>query len=179
MFGTPYHLYNCGKIDHRCPFWWISEPAPLLFEPVGQQEAISYAARADKNFHNVDGASFFHLASPHIDETSSFYFLWFGGSMAALWSERRFRGSLSDARDCLVSLVRRTKQTRKTRWTRSPPRAAKFRMSQIFLQLTLILLLVQNFTNSLQAGKMGAYLHASTYVSPTLLHTFLFPRRGP
>ena len=70
-----------------------------------------------------------------------------------------------------------------------PPRAAKrfltpfsFREIQnvsFFLPLTLILLLVENFTNSLQAGKMGAYLHASTYVSPTLLLTFLFPRRGP
>ena len=47
-----------------------------------------------------------------------------------------------------------------------------------FLPLTLILL-VRNFTNSLQAGKMGAYLQASTYVSPTLLLTFLFLRRGP
>ena len=47
------------------------------------------------------------------------------------------------------------------------------------LPLILILLLVQNFTNSLPDGKMGAYLHASTYVSPTLLLTFLFPRRGP
>jgi hypothetical protein len=45
--------------------------------------------------------------------------------------------------------------------------------------LTLILLLVQNFTNSLQAGNMNAYLHASTYVPPTLLLTFLSPRRGP
>jgi len=60
-----------------------------------------------------------------------------------------------------------------------PPCAAKFRMSQFFLPLILILLLVQNFTISLQAGKMEAYLHASTYVSPTLLLTFLFPRRGP
>jgi hypothetical protein len=41
------------------------------------------------------------------------------------------------------------------------------RMSQFVLPLTLILLLVQNFTNSLQAAKMGAYLHAGTYVSPT------------
>ena len=48
--------------------------------------------------------------------------------MAAQWSEGRFRGSLSGARVCLVSLGRRAKQTRltkKTRWTRSPPRAAK------------------------------------------------------
>jgi len=49
----------------------------------------------------------------------------------------------------------------------------------LFLPLTLILPLVQNFTNSLQAKKIEAYLHASTYVSPTLLLTFLFPRGGP
>ncbi len=96
-------------------------------------------------------------------------------------SGRQLQTSLFGARGCLVSLVRRTKQTRETvkiRRTRSPPRAAKFRMSQFVLPLTLILL-VQNFTNSLQAGKMGTYLHASTYVSPTLFLTFLFPRRGP
>ena len=83
MFGTPNHLYDCGKIDHRCPFWWIGEPAPLLFESVDQQCAISYAARADKKFQKIDGASFFHPASPHIDEISSFYFFGLGGSMAA------------------------------------------------------------------------------------------------
>lgn len=42
--------------------------------------------------------------------------------------------------------------------------------------LTLILL-VQNFMNSLHAGKLGAYLHVSTYVSPTLLLTILSLRR--
>jgi len=68
---------------------------------------------------------------------------------------------------------------RRSQMHQLPARAAKFRMSQLFLPLTLILFLVRNFTNSLQAGKMGAYLHASTYVSPTLLLTFLFPRRGP
>lgn len=55
----------------------------------------------------------------------------------------------------------------------------KIQTVSFFLPLTIILFLVQNFTNSLQAGKMGTYLHASTYVSPTLLLTFLFPRRGP
>jgi hypothetical protein len=95
MFGTPNHLYDCGKIDHRCPFWWISDPAPLLFESVDQQCAIRYAARADKKFQKIDGASFFHPASPHNDEISSFYFFGLGGSMAAPWSEGRFRGSLS------------------------------------------------------------------------------------
>jgi hypothetical protein len=60
-----------------------------------------------------------------------------------------------------------------------PATRRKIQNVPFFLPLTLSLLLVQNFTNSLQAGKMGAYLHASTYVSPTLLLTFLFPRRGP
>ena len=55
----------------------------------------------------------------------------------------------------------------------------KIQTVSFFLPLTIILFLVQNFTNSLQAGKMGAYLDASTYVLPTLLLTFLFPRRGP
>jgi hypothetical protein len=102
MFGTPNHLYDCGKIDYRCPFWWIGEPAPLLFESVGQQCAISYAARADKKFQNFHGARFLPPASPHIDETSSFYFFWRGG----LWMRRGAKGD-SEAvyLVCLVYLV--------------------------------------------------------------------------
>jgi hypothetical protein len=64
----------------------------------------------------------------------------------------------------------------------SSHRAKRLKNKDILLFLIGLVyrfLLVQNFTNSLQAGKMGAYLHASTYVSPTLLLTFLFPRRGP
>jgi hypothetical protein len=87
MCRTPNHLYDCGEIDHRCPFWWIGDPTPFLFESIGQHEAINYAARADKNFHNFDGASLFHPDSPQIDEPSAFYFFWLGGSMAVMWSE--------------------------------------------------------------------------------------------
>lgn len=95
MFGAPNHLDDCGEIDHRCPFWWIKDPAPFLFDSVGQHEAIRYAARADKYFHNLNGVSFFHPASPHSDETSPFYFFWLGGSMAALCSDGRLEESVS------------------------------------------------------------------------------------
>jgi len=100
----------------------------------------------------------------------------------------RFRGSLTGlfGLSGLSRLFRSLNQTNQRNQTNQmnqlnqvPATRRKIQNVPIFLPLTLILLLVRNFTNSLQAGEMGAYLHASTYVSPTLLLTFLFPRRGP
>ena len=95
----------------------------------------------------------------------------------------RFRGSLAGlfglpGLSRLFGSLNQTNQTNQTdQMNQIPATRRKIQNVPIFLPLTLILLLVQNFTNSLQAGKMGAYLQASTYVSPTLLLTFLFPRR--
>jgi hypothetical protein len=85
-------------------------------------------------------------------------------------------------RGSVLSLSRSSTQTNGTdqrnQMDQIPATRRNIQNVSFFLPLILILL-VENFTNSLQAGKMGAYLHASTYVSPTLLLTFLFPRRGP
>jgi hypothetical protein len=107
--------------------------------------------------------------------------------MVVPWSEGRFRGSLTGlfGLSGLSRLYRSLNQTNQRDQTNQMNQLnqisatrRKIQNVSIFLPLTLILL-VQIFTNSLQAVEMGAYLHASTYVSPTLLLTFLFPRRGP
>jgi hypothetical protein len=89
----------------------------LLFESVGQQCAISYAARADKKFQNFHGARFLPPASPHIDETSSFYFFWRGG----LWMRRGAKGD-SEAvyLVCLVYLVERNQRNQKDQINQIP-----------------------------------------------------------
>ena len=129
MFGTPDHLDDCGKIDHRCPFWWIKDPAPFLFDSVGQHEAIRYAARADKNFHNFNGVTFFHPAPPFSDGPSSFYVFWLGGSMPEAWSEGRLEGSLSRS----LNQTHQTNQTdqmnlillQATKWRLAPSAIAR------------------------------------------------------
>lgn len=34
MFGPPNHFDDGGKVDHRGPFRWIRDPAPLLLDSV-------------------------------------------------------------------------------------------------------------------------------------------------
>jgi hypothetical protein len=114
------------------------------------------------------------------EETGTFYFSdQFGLSLCERMGDSEAVYLVADLSRLSCSSNQTNERDQKNQLNQIPATRRKIQNVSFFLPLTLSLLLVQNFTNSLQAGKMGAYLHARTYVSPTFLLTFLFPRRGP
>jgi len=63
VLGPPNHLDDCGKVDHRRPFRWIRDPAPLLLDPIDQERAIGDADHTGNKFQTFHEVSVLHSCS--------------------------------------------------------------------------------------------------------------------
>ena len=63
MFGAPDHLDDGRKVDHRRPFRWIRDPAPLLLDSIDQERAIGYADHTGNKFQIFYKVSVLHSCS--------------------------------------------------------------------------------------------------------------------
>ena len=63
MFEPPNHLDDGGKVDHRRPFRWIHDPAPLLLDSIDQERAIGDADHTGNEFQTFYEVSVLHSCS--------------------------------------------------------------------------------------------------------------------